>query len=675
MNVYQDTTESEERINELIQDVEEKYFIGRSKELTFFQEYIREDNPGQKIIHFYGEGGIGKTFLLHEFARVAKQKQIPFFLLDSQDFVQNVQGFIDHLYQTLACHQNEPLNYSPQISLQDCLSLIDRFQCRVIITIDTFEQMELERWFRNTFIRFLHPSVTIILAGRKPLIGEWLESPAWRKITRQIKLEPFTVEETSNLLELNGFNNNQEIRKIWEFTKGNPLLLTLATIINLSEEEHNRSFNNNIDILTTLTKRWLREVTNEGLTRMVEAAAMFHQFDQHCLSEVLNREIPNQEFYQLTSLSFVKRSRRGWSIHDLVRDAIRIELQQRNPNQYERINKKIIDFYYHRIAKRPTEEDIASFFYHLGDDVIQSVFFHDATFDNAMYLEPIGDHNFHAVEDFFAYLKNNPTMTKTHYFNRTTNHSFQFHSPLVHKQHEQELVGPEYIKKIGYNGSSLLKNIHDEVIGISIIVPVNEQTLPFLATQPVSSAYFGNLTKEEIDFYNVPVEKTAGYYIRYQEYKDPTNNSARSFLLYSLLPLIFSGGKISTSTPLRFYQDLLYKFGFQTVPGAEHRDFETDVPTPTFLLDLSGPKLLPYLKQFLHDITQQQKLDILAEKFSLTEREQDITKLILENKTIAEIASELFIAQITVKKSLSRIYHKANVRNRSHFLKKMMDIL
>lgn len=67
MNVYEDATESEERINELIQNVEEKYFIGRSKELTFFQEYIQADNPDQKIIHFYGEGGIGKTYLLHEF--------------------------------------------------------------------------------------------------------------------------------------------------------------------------------------------------------------------------------------------------------------------------------------------------------------------------------------------------------------------------------------------------------------------------------------------------------------------------------------------------------------------------------------------------------------------------------------------------------------------------------
>lgn len=675
MNVYEDASESDERINELIQVVEEKYFIGRKKELTFFQEYIQEENPEQKIIHLHGEGGIGKTFLLQEFARIAKQKHIPFILIDSQDFSQNVQGFIDYLYYALAIYKKEPLKYSPQKSLQDCLSLINEFNYRVIIAIDTFEQMEIERWFRNTFIRYLHPSVTIILAGRKPLIGEWLESPAWRKITRQINLEPFTMEETIKLLELNGLKNNLEIRKIWEFTNGNPLLLTLATIINLTEEEHNLSFNNNIDILTTLTKRWLREVTNDGLTRMVEAAAMFHQFDQHCLSEVLNREIPNYEFYQLTSLSFVKRSRKGWSIHDLVRDAIRIELQQRNPNQYELLTKKIIDFYYHRISKQPTEEDIAYFFYHLGDDVIQSVFFHEATFNNSMYLEPIGDHNFHAVEEFFAYLKDNPTMTKANYFNRTTNLSFQFHSSLAHKQHEQELVGPEYIKKVGYSGSSLLKNKKDEVIGISIIVPVNEQTLPFLATQPVSRSYFGNLPKEEIDFYNVPVEETAGYYIRYQEYKDPTDNSARSFLLYSLLPLIFSGGKISTSTPLRFYQDLLFKFGFQTVPGADHHDFLVDVPTPTFLLDLSGPRLLPYLKQFLHDITQHQKLDILAEKFSLTNREQDITRLILENKTIAEIAGELFIAQITVKKSLSRIYHKANVRNRNHFLKKIMDTL
>ncbi|MFS0674036.1 LuxR C-terminal-related transcriptional regulator [Ornithinibacillus sp. 179-J 7C1 HS] len=675
--MHEDASESDNSIHQVIKEVEEQYFIGRANELKFFHDYIQIDNPAQKVIHFYGEGGIGKTYLIKEFARIANKHHIPFIHLDSQDFTHNEQGFIDYLYSTILFFVQTPTEsiIDQQITLHDCVELINNYGKKIIIAIDTYEHMtDLDRWLRNVFIRQLHQRISIILAGRKPLASEWLESPAWRRLTYQCKINPFNREETKHYLQLNGMTDESNMDTIWEYTKGHPLLITLATISDFTNEEENFTNQNNTEILSTLTKRWLSEVTDERLINILEVAALFHQFDQNCLSEILNQEIPNSIFNQLISLSFVRKTRRGWGIHELIRDAIRIELKQRNPDRHELITKKIIQYYYHRIIKHKAEEDIASFFYHIGDDVIQSVFFQDAYLDTSMYLEPIGEYNFHEVEDFFTYLKENPSVSKTNFYNRETNLSLQFDASLEHNLLEHKLVGPEYIKKIGYNGASLLKKKNGEVIAISIIVPVNEKTLPILATEPVSRAYFGNLTVEEKAYYNVPVEKTAGYFIRYQEYKDPTDNAARSYLLYNLFPLIFLGGKLIASTPLKFFQELLNKFGFQVVPGREHNDYHDDKPTQTYLLDLSGPKLVPYLKQFVSGITKQNELDILTEKYSLTKREQDITNLLLEDKSIADIAKELFIAEITVKKALSRIYKKANVKNRRQLIKKIMDI-
>ncbi|WP_026909255.1 LuxR C-terminal-related transcriptional regulator [Paucisalibacillus globulus] len=655
------------RINQVIQEVEEAYFFGRNDEIKLFQNLIQKEYPEFKVINLYGKGGIGKTYLLYEFAIIAGKENIPFIHLDTQDFNHTIDDFTDYLHSMLATHLHID-NTNPK-SIQDCIEQINDFEKKIFIVVDTYEQMDnLDRWFRNVFIRKLSPRVSIILAGRKELTGEWQESPAWRKITKQIELTSFSFDDTKRFLQSNGITNESTIKKIWEFTNGHPLLLSLATISDVVDVETINIFKNNAEALSTLTRRWLSEVKDESLIKFIEIAALLRHFDQYTISQILNYEIPTNTFHELVSLSFIQKTKVGWTIHELVRDAISIELKQRNHDRYLFLTNKIIQFYYTRIITQPSKEDIASFFYHIGDDVIQSVFFQDdSSMDTTMYLEPIDEYNFHEVEDFFTYLNNNLTVSKTNFYNRSTNLSFQFDASLEHNQLEQELIGPSYIQKMGYDGASLLKK-DGEVIGISINVPINKQTLPFLENEPVSRAYFANLSEVERNYYNVPVEKSAGYFIRYQEYKDPTDNAARGFLLYSLLPFVFSGGILVVSTPLKLFQELLYKFGFQTVDGASHDDYLMKQPTPTFLLDLSGPRLIPYLKQFIAGITTLSKMDILTEEFSLTSREQDIIKLLLEDKPIIEIANELYIAEITVKKALSRIYQKANVKNRMQLM-------
>ncbi len=54
----------------------------------------------------------------------------------------------------------------------------------------------------------------------------------------------------------------------------------------------------------------------------------------------------------------------------------------------------------------------------------------------------------------------------------------------------------------------------------------------------------------------------------------------------------------------------------------------------------------------------------ILEKFGLTQREQEVLKLLIAGKTYKEIAAQLFISLPTVKTHVSNIYSKANVRNR-----------
>ncbi|TDO92259.1 regulatory LuxR family protein [Halanaerobium saccharolyticum] len=61
-------------------------------------------------------------------------------------------------------------------------------------------------------------------------------------------------------------------------------------------------------------------------------------------------------------------------------------------------------------------------------------------------------------------------------------------------------------------------------------------------------------------------------------------------------------------------------------------------------------------------------LEKAGQKFQLTEREKELLKLLIEGKNNQEIAQDLFISINTVKKHLSHIFNKTEVKNRTELV-------
>lgn len=59
---------------------------------------------------------------------------------------------------------------------------------------------------------------------------------------------------------------------------------------------------------------------------------------------------------------------------------------------------------------------------------------------------------------------------------------------------------------------------------------------------------------------------------------------------------------------------------------------------------------------------------------SLTKREREVLELVVEGKTNREIATELFIAEVTVSKNITSIYRKLGVTGRPSAVKKTMEL-
>ena len=66
-------------------------------------------------------------------------------------------------------------------------------------------------------------------------------------------------------------------------------------------------------------------------------------------------------------------------------------------------------------------------------------------------------------------------------------------------------------------------------------------------------------------------------------------------------------------------------------------------------------------------------LQDFAATYRLTRRETEITQLILQGKTNAEIAGELFISETTVKKHVSNIFEKTGINRREELIIKIRD--
>jgi hypothetical protein len=88
-------------IQHQIEQLEQRFFVGREQEIAIFESYINDTSLPHRIINFYGTGGIGKSYLLNELRRRTLQHGFLFILIDSHDLVLTVESFCDHLLNLL----------------------------------------------------------------------------------------------------------------------------------------------------------------------------------------------------------------------------------------------------------------------------------------------------------------------------------------------------------------------------------------------------------------------------------------------------------------------------------------------------------------------------------------------------------------------------------------------
>jgi DNA-binding NarL/FixJ family response regulator len=61
------------------------------------------------------------------------------------------------------------------------------------------------------------------------------------------------------------------------------------------------------------------------------------------------------------------------------------------------------------------------------------------------------------------------------------------------------------------------------------------------------------------------------------------------------------------------------------------------------------------------------------ERTDITAREKEVAKLLEQGRTNAEIASTLYLSEVTVKKHIKSMLGKLNATNRTQLLKRLLE--
>lgn len=358
----------------------QRSFVGRAKELSLFHSALTAPELPFYVLHISGPGGVGKTTLLSEFARLSREAGVPAVLVDGRDADPSPDGFLQALRQSLA-----PLHrYSELSASDDPLAALTARPGRQVLLIDTYEFLSpLDNWLREHFLPQLPDSTLVALAGRHPPSSGWRADPGWQELTRSVQLTNFGEDEARDYLTRRNVPPEKH-DAILAATRGHPLALSL--VVEVLAQKPDATFEGHIapdnvvgaQFIAPLLERFLQRVPTPMHRAAVEAAAMVRSLTEPLLAAMTGAPDAHEVFEWLRGRSFIEIGAHGLFPHDLAREAIEADLKWRNRDQYVLLNRRAHQYYVDRMKAEPdSEQNYLDFAFLHKNPVIRSIFIWD----------------------------------------------------------------------------------------------------------------------------------------------------------------------------------------------------------------------------------------------------------------------------------------------------------
>lgn len=663
----------QEQLGDWIDRGEDRFFVGRDFETRLFEQYfLHLSERTERILNIFGTGGMGKSYLLDRFRSRAMAAGSLFLLVDVRDF-RTAEALSAYILDLL--HASNPSVSAADMPIAErCAAALNEAAQtrRVVLAFDHYEEIgSLDQWLRDELLAKLSTDLLLVIAGRYALQGPWKLSPAWRKLIVFLPLKELQYEDVKLYMHRCGVASEPSIDAVWLQTMGHPLMMAL-----IAHDSPEPSSIGQARQLDDVLDSWLREVPDDALRELVQAASLMRVFNQERLAELTERDVSASLYDRLIRLSFVKRTAEGWELHDTVREAARHMFRSRTPGQYAEYATRSIRHGYERIVEKlhnnkDVFQELGQLLQFAGNPILRAHYRHSRM--SANYWETLSEANLAEAEQYVRRRHADARECHIRCADPETGTMFRYAMSAEQSLYRISLIDVKELLQLDSHAVRLMRCPEGRIVGLSAIVPIHAGTIAYLQQAPLSRAYFGSLTPQQLAALRVPSSQPAGWFILTVDVENVEREELRSDIVHVMLEQILNGGLLLASPPpFPHYIEVHRSLGFEAVPELVHNDYDGTTPTHTFVLNSRGKGLIPLLNRLVEGLPQAPPARF-GHIEAFTPREQEVADLLAEGLTNAEIAAKLFVSEAAVKKHLNSMLNKFGVKNRTQLLRAILE--
>ena len=181
-----------ETLGEVLASRRHRRFVGRAAELELFAASLDTEDPDLHVLFVHGPGGVGKTSLLDELARVAHDAGACTVRLDGRELAGAVDGVLEAVGQVLLVPGGDEPISAPSGQ-------------RLVLLLDGYERLApLDGWVRDRLLPRLPGSTITVFAGRLPPRPAWRADAAWSGLLRVVSLRNLDPDDALLYLDRRG---------------------------------------------------------------------------------------------------------------------------------------------------------------------------------------------------------------------------------------------------------------------------------------------------------------------------------------------------------------------------------------------------------------------------------------------------------------------------------------
>jgi DNA-binding winged helix-turn-helix (wHTH) protein len=329
-----------ERVADRLASARRNRFVGRAVELEMFRGALSAADPPFAVLHLCGEGGVGKTTLLDEFARVARDMNRVAVRLDGRNIEPSATGVSTALAQAIGAAEH------------GLPAVMQQWPPSAVLLIDTYERLApLDDWLRQAVLPQLPARSLTVTAGRHEPAAAWRTDVAWAPLTRISPLGNLGDDDSRAYLSKCGVPEEHHDEAM-AFTRGHPLALSLiADMLTRADRLAPSRLDSEPEIVRLLLEAFVQKVPSRDHRLALHACVTAWATTEATVAAALERSDVQEIFGWLESLPFVEHGPYGLFPHDLARDVVYMDFRWRDPDAAYQVTERVLSYQYERLDR------------------------------------------------------------------------------------------------------------------------------------------------------------------------------------------------------------------------------------------------------------------------------------------------------------------------------------